>query len=372
MAAVGRLTGGVAHDFNNLLTVIVGSMEELTGELSEFPRLQDLGRVSLEAAERGAELIKRLLAYARNQPLAPEPVGCNRMLKTLQELVGSTLTEDIAVVLEPAGHPLFCLADAPQLTTALLNLCFNARDAMPGGGTLTLSVVRRSLESMGSPDPGRPSFAVFTVQDTGHGMSPETKAQAAEPFFTTKPAGKGSGLGLSMVYGFVHQSGGRLDIDSEFGVGTRVSIWLPETQPDPRIMQAVGAVEAAPDGRRGRILLVEDDRLIRSQAERQLRAMGHVVTIASDGVEALGILARSAEFDLLLTDVAMPNGVSGHELAERAKALNPAMRILLSSGHSEDAVIRGVERQAGVAFLPKPYRRTDLEQKIARLLSTPG
>jgi PAS domain S-box-containing protein len=371
MAAVGRLTGGVAHDFNNLLTVIVGSMEELTGALSEFPQLQDLGRVSLEAAERGAELIKRLLAYARNQPLAPEPVDCNRMLKNLQDLVGSTFTEDIAVVLEPASQPLFCLADAPQLTTALLNLCFNARDAMPRGGSLTLSVMRSSLESSkGGPDGGRSSFSVFTVKDTGHGMSPETKAQATEPFFTTKPAGEGSGLGLSMVYGFVDQSGGRLDIESEFGVGTRVSIWLPETQTDARIMQAAEPVEATPASRRGRILLVEDDPLIRSQAERQLRYMGHVVTTASDGVEALAILARSAEFDLLLTDVAMPNGLSGHELAEHAKSLNPGMRILLSSGHSEDAVIRGVERQGGVAFLSKPYRRTELEQKIAQLLNT--
>jgi len=371
MAAVGRLTGGVAHDFNNLLTVIIGSTEELTTALSDDPELQALGRLSLEAAERGAELIRRLLAYARSQPLASEPVDCNRMLESLLDLVRSTFTEDIRVVIEPAPQPLFCLADASQLTTALLNLCINARDAMPDGGTLTIRVARARPEPAGRSDlaAGASSYALFTVEDTGQGMSAETKAQAAEPFFTTKAVGEGSGLGLSMVYGFVSQSGGRLQIDSEFGAGSQISIWLPEIQLDQDLTQPVaGAIEAPRPPAEARILLVEDDPLIRSQAERQLRSMGHSVTTAADGMEALDLLARSPGFDLLLTDVVMPNGLGGHELAERARAMNPAMRILLSSGHSEEAVLRGADKRLGVAFLPKPYRRTELQMKVAQLL----
>jgi CheY-like chemotaxis protein/two-component sensor histidine kinase len=323
----------------------------------------------LEAAERGADLIRQLLAYARNQPLASVAVDCNRILEGLQELVRSTFTEDIEVVIEPAPDELYCLADATQLTTALLNLCINARDAMPDGGRLTMRVVRASREDGGD---GPRSYAVFTVEDTGHGMSDETKAQAAEPFFTTKSVGNGSGLGLSTVYGFVSQSGGQLQIDSQFGAGARVSIRLPETQPDrdpPPESVAMTDRPSAPF--KACVLLVEDDALIRSQAERQLRSMGHSVTVAADGVEALARLQES-EFDLMLTDIVMPNGLSGHELAERAQAINPTMRILLLSGHSEDAVLRGVEKRAGVAFLPKPYRRANLEDKIAQLLRTPA
>jgi|SRR5579859_4226943 len=370
MAAVGRLTGGMAHDFNNLLTVIIGSTEELTAALGGRPELQALSLLSLDAAEQGAEVIKRLLAYARNQPLASEAVDCNQVLESLQKLVRSTFTEDIEVVLGPAPDALFCLVDATQLTTALLNLCINARDAMPNGGTLAIRIARAHLEpGGGSVDPGSSSYAQFIVEDTGQGMSAETKAQAAEPFFTTKSLGRGSGLGLSMVHGFVSQSGGRMQIDSELGAGTRISIWLPEVLPDPSHSPAPAKeVETAPVPTGARILLVEDDVLIRSQAERQLRAMGHFVTTASDGGEALGLLQTAPRFDLLLTDVVMPNGLNGHELAERARAINPELRILLSSGHSEDQVLQGTGRRLGVAFLPKPYRRADLERKIAQLL----
>ena len=371
MAAVGRLTGGVAHDFNNLLTVIIGSTEELTAALPDDPGLQALSRLSLEAAERGAELIRRLLAYARSQPLASEPVDCNRMLESLEELVRSTFTEDIKVVIEPAPEALFCLADATQLTTALLNLCINARDAMPDGGRLTIRVARAQLGPADRSDGAEAasSYALFTVEDTGQGMSAETRAQAAEPFFTTKAVGEGSGLGLSIVYGFVSQSGGRLQIDSEFGAGSQIRIWLPEARPDPEVRQVeVAGIAPPPAPAEARILLVEDDPVIRSQAERQLRSMGHSVTTAADGVEALELLARSPGFDLLLTDVVMPNGLSGHELAERARAMDPAMPILLSSGHSEEAALRGAGARLGLAFLPKPYRRTELEKKVAELL----
>jgi PAS domain S-box-containing protein len=371
MAAVGRLTGGVAHDFNNLLTVIIGSMEELTEALSNAPEKQAMGQLALDAAEKGAELISRLLAYSRNQPLAPEAVDCNKLLEGVQEMVRRTFTEDIEVVIDPAAGELYCLADATQLTTALLNLCINARDAMPEGGKLTIRAARKpgKRDRGEGADDERESYAVLTVEDTGQGMSEETKERAAEPFFTTKTVGKGSGLGLSMVYGFVSQSGGRLQIESELGSGASVSIYLPETQPGA-VPAAAG--DAPPSPVAASILLVEDDDMIRSQVERQLRALGHSVTTASDGVEALVLLAGSPGFDLLLTDIVMPNGVSGHELADRARVLNPGLRVLLTSGHSEDAILRRAGKQAGDAFLAKPYRRADLEQKIARLLAPAG
>ncbi|HXA39036.1 MAG TPA: PAS domain S-box protein [Phenylobacterium sp.] len=372
MEAVGRLTGGVAHDFNNLLTVIIGSTEELSEALAGSPELQAMGRLALGAAERGAELVSRLLAYARNQPLAPESVDCNELLDDIQEMVRRTFAADIEVVLDKAPGELRCLADATQLTTALLNLCINARDAMSNGGRLTIHAARRS----GDPDPARASdepreaYAVLTVEDTGQGMSDETKERAAEPFFTTKMAGEGSGLGLSMVYGFVNQSGGRLEIDSELGSGSRISIYLPESQQDVARAERLDEVLAPSVG--ARVLLVEDDAMVRSQAERQLRALGHHVTVASDGVEALRLIADCPRFDVVMTDVVMPNGVNGRELAERARALIPDIRVLLTSGHSEDAIGRRGGRRRGDAFLPKPYRRAELERKIALLLQPSG
>jgi PAS domain S-box-containing protein len=368
MAAVGRLTGGVAHDFNNLLTIIIGSVEELTAALADAPKLQALGRFALDAAERGAQLISRLLAYSRNQPLAPESVDCNKLLEDIQGLVRRTFREDIAVAIEPAPGELHCLADATQLTTALLNLCINARDAMPGGGKLTIRAARERGGVGG--DGGSDAHAVITVEDTGQGMSEDTKEHAAEPFFTTKTVGNGSGLGLSMVYGFVSQSGGRLQIESELGSGARISIHLPETT---KAAIAIGrAGEAPPSPVKARILLVEDDDMIRSQVERQLRALGHSVTVASDGLEALTLIAASPRFDLLLTDMVMPNGVNGRELAERARAAIPGLRVLLTSGHSEDAILSGAGRHGGDAFLPKPYVRAELERKIALLFTQPA
>jgi CheY-like chemotaxis protein len=253
-----------------------------------------------------------------------------------------------------------------------LNLCINARDAMPNGGKLTIHAARRPGEpDLGgaSDEPGE-AYAVLTVEDTGQGMSEETRERAAEPFFTTKMAGEGSGLGLSMVYGFVNQSGGRLEINSELGSGSRISIYLPESQQD--VAQARRSDDVLAPSASARILLVEDDAMVRSQVERQLRALGHHVTVAPDGVEALRLITGSPEFDLVMTDVVMPNGVNGRELAERARALIPDLRVLLTSGHSEDAIGRRGGERRGDAFLPKPYRRAELERKIALLLQPSG
>jgi CheY-like chemotaxis protein len=315
------------------------------------------------------DLVARLLAYARNQPLAPQPVDCNTLLEEVYEMARLTFAQDIEVVVSPAPGALRCLADPAQLATALLNLCFNARDAMPDGGRLTVRAARAASEP-GVPNGGDDGSVVFTVEDTGQGMSDKTREQAAEPFFTTKGAGEGSGLGLSMVYGFVHQSGGRLQIDSELGAGARISLYLPETDREVAVREPAAGSPAPPV--KAHVLLVEDDGLVRSQVQRQLLALGHRVTVAADGVQALKIIAEGAIFDLLLTDVVMPNGLNGRELADRARASLPGLRVLLTSGYSAEEIRRGAGGYGGDGFLPKPYRRSELERKIASLLQPSG
>ena len=369
MEAVGRLTGGVAHDFNNLLTVIMGSAEAVAEASPDRPEVVAQARLALDAADRGPELVARLLAFSRNQPLVPQPLDCNEILNGVREMVRRTFTEDIDVVFEKGPEGLRCLADRTQLTTALLNLCLNARDAMPNGGRLVLRAAYapgKGVPRKAGASPPNP-FVVLTVEDNGSGMSEETREHATEPFFTTKGVGDGSGLGLSMVYGFASQSGGSLQIESALGVGTRVDLCLPAT--DARVLPEPASDDLPTSLVEARILVVEDDDLIRAQVERQLRVLGHRVTVAANGVEALELLLGNREFDLLMTDVVMPAGMNGRELAERARALAPHMRILLTSGHDEDAFRRGSGGHGGDDFLSKPYRRKDLEVKISRLLA---
>jgi CheY-like chemotaxis protein len=356
MEAVGRLTGGVAHDFNNLLTAVIGSAEVLSHNLSDRPDLQPMADLVLEAAERGADLVSRLLAFSRRQPLAPQPIECTAFLETLVAMLRRTLGEDIEVAVTPFAGELRCLADPAQLTSAMLNLCFNARDAMPNGGRLAIAAARQ-------PERYGTAWVVLSVEDTGAGMAPETIERALEPFFTTKPAGQGSGLGLSMVYGFATQSGGRLEIESELGRGARVKLYLPET------CEAVtAAVEPTPTpaATGQHILVVEDDDLVRAQAGRQLAALGYRVTEASHGREALDRLGQIADIDLVLTDVVMPGGMSGRQLADHARLLNPRLRILFTSGYTEDAIVKGGRLTAD--FLAKPYRRAELARKVAEAL----
>ena len=225
MEALGRLTGGIAHDFNNLLGVIIGSAENLAAQLADAPELQAAANLALDAAERGSYLVARLLAFARTQPLAPRAIDCGAFLRDLSPILKRTLSKAIEIDFEVPERPLFCLADHAQLTSALLNLCINARDAMPDGGRIAVKVQPEDCAAAGAP-----AYVVFQVRDTGEGMSAETQARALEPFFTTKPDGKGSGLGLSMIHGFASQSGGRLEIDSQPGCGTQVRIFLPQTE----------------------------------------------------------------------------------------------------------------------------------------------
>jgi CheY-like chemotaxis protein len=270
-----------------------------------------------------------------------------------------TLGRGIEVELNAGPQDACCLADPTQLTSAMLNLCINARDAMPAGGVLSLSVEREAGRH------GAPDLVVLSVEDTGEGMSAQTRAQALEPFFTTKPPGKGSGLGLSMVYGFAVQSGGRLEIESEPGGGTRIRLALPQAASCPQAAQAWEEVPAVAAGRR--VVLVEDDDLVRGQVMRHLAALGCEVSAHANGLDALDALAAGDRVDLLMTDINMPGGLNGRQLADHARLLDPDLRILFTSGHTDDPVLRTVRHDPHAGFIAKPYRRADLARKLAEL-----
>jgi len=363
MEAIGRLTGGIAHDFNNLLTVVIGSTESLADGLEQAPELQSLARLALDAAERGAELVSRLLAFARTQPLASRPIDCGAFLRDLLPILQRTIDSRVAIEVRTGDAPLFCLADRTQLTSAMLNLAINARDAMPLGGRLTIGASREAAADGDRDGDGR-GHVVLSVEDTGEGMSPQTRARALEPFFTTKPEGQGSGLGLSMVHGFASQSGGRLEIESEPDAGTRVRIYLPETLA-PTAQGAVASdAPAAPSVPR-HVLLVEDDDLLRDQVQRQLTSLGCRVSAQRNGHDALRQLDASPDIDLLMTDIVMPGGMNGRELADQARTLSPRLRVLFTSGHTDEPSIRALRADGRSGFLGKPYRRSALVRELA-------
>jgi PAS domain S-box-containing protein len=360
MEAIGRLTGGIAHDFNNLLTVVIGSTESLADELEKAPELRSLARLALDAAERGAELVSRLLAFARTQPLASRAIDCGAFLQDLLPILQRTINSQVAIELRTTGAPLFCLADRTQLTSAMLNLAINARDAMPSGGRLTIGAAREGGDGQ--------AYVVLSVEDTGEGMSPQTRGRALEPFFTTKPEGQGSGLGLSMVHGFATQSDGRLEIDSEPEAGTRVRIYLPQTDA-PTLADGVEADVAAAPAAPRHVLLVEDDDLLRDQVQRQLTSLGCRVTAQRNGHDALRRLDAHPDIDLLITDVVMPGGMNGRQLADQARLMNPKLRVLFTSGHTDEPAIRALRMDGRSGFLGKPYRRSDLARELTAAFS---
>jgi PAS domain S-box-containing protein len=357
MEVVGRLTGGIAHDFNNLLTVVIGATESLAEALADRPDLAPVAGVALEAAQRGAELVGQLMAVSRTQPLAPQTINCNRFLEGLQPMLKRTLGGQIEVAMATAAGEVCCLADQTQLTSAILNLCINARDAMPDGGRLTLAASTAVEDS---------SLVRLTVADTGEGMTPAVRARALEPFFTTKAEGQGSGLGLSMVNGFAIQSGGRLEIETAPGAGTTVTVCLPRIGSCSDAPRTQAPVESLPEGLR--VLLVEDDDLVRGQVVRQLQALGCEVIACGCGYDALDVLAAGQPMQLMMTDINMPGGLNGRQLADHVRLLDPDLPILFSSGHTEDPVLRTAGRDPRTAFLAKPYRRADLAAKLAGLL----
>ncbi|THC40755.1 hypothetical protein C2862_20545 [Massilia sp. Mn16-1_5] len=373
LESLGRLTGGLAHDFNNWLTVILGNAEELVDALAAQPQLRDIARLIQMAGERGADLTRRLLAFGRRQALKPQILAVGEAIESIRPLIARSLPENIDLQLLEMNHRWCVYADRAQLEAAILNLCLNARDAMPNGGKLAIELLLVEMESPAaerskSLPPGE--YVVIAVADNGSGIPQDVMDHVFEPFFTTKDEASGSGLGLSMVYGFVKQSSGDVTIYSEPGRGTQVKLYLPRahTEPEPR------PGPAASSGVRLRagcaILLVEDDPIVRAHLSTQLRELGCAVVEASRAEEALARLAAGESFDLLFTDVVMP-GLSGIELSKRARALRPGMRILLSSGYTFEAMRHQDDLGPDVRFLNKPYGKSVLAQALSDALGEP-
>ncbi|TVQ90732.1 MAG: PAS domain S-box protein [Deltaproteobacteria bacterium] len=373
MQAIGQLTGGVAHDFNNLLTVILGNIELLSERTTQQHELHRLANEAMAAAERGAALTSRLLAFARRQPLEPKAIDVNQLLRRSDHMFRRTLPEDIEIETVAAAGLWLADVDPGQLENALLNLALNARDAMPRGGRLTFETanVRIDEDYAANHDEVSPGpYVLVSVSDTGHGMSPETVQRAFEPFYTTKGSGRGSGMGLSMVFGFIKQSGGHVKIYSEPGEGTSVKLYLPRShaqKPSP-------ADTPSYDIRGGHehILVVEDDRHVRDHLERQLRSLGYRVSTAASGREALDLLQANPTVELLFTDVVMPGGMSGPQLAARVRERSPDIGILYTSGYTENAIVHQGRLDEGVHLLTKPYNRQALARKVRKALDEPG
>jgi len=370
MEAVGQLTGGVAHDFNNLLTVIAGNLEMLEASLKD-DRQREMLREAQDAVQDGAKLTSQLLAFGRRQPLNPRPTDVGPLLSNFAELLRRALGESIELSIVTTGSAHLAVVDAPQLQNALLNLAINARDAMPNGGRLTIEISHVRLDAdyaqaYAEVRTGR--YVLVAVSDTGEGMSEEVRERAFEPFFTTKPTGAGTGLGLSMVYGFVKQSGGTIQLYSELGRGTTVRLFLPladGVQSAAEPMRGKADQDAMPGGSET-ILLVEDDSRLRRVASRRLRSLGYQVIEAENGANALTLLAAHPEIAMIFTDFVMPGGMNGDELADGALAAKPAIKILFTSGYAEPAAARRKLRTG--AWLKKPYTAIELARKIRDVL----
>ena len=372
MEAVGQLTGGVAHDFNNLLTVILGNLEMLEIRMTADETTGGLLKEAQEAAELGAELTGRLLAFARRQPLAPKVIDVNALVLEMSELLRRTLGEAIQINTALAnGLPQTCV-DPGQLQNALLNLAINARDAMSGAGSLTIETRAAILDetyTLAHPDVPPGSYVELSVSDSGCGMAPDVQARAFEPFFTTKQSASGTGLGLSMVYGFAKQSKGHVRLYSELGTGTTVSLYLPPAETVAET-EAPG-LDLSDDlqGRGETVLVVEDDERVRRTSVARLEQLGYRVLQADRGEAALRILAEAGRIDLLFTDVIMPGDMNGPELAEEVLRRAPGTRVLFTTGFAEAAVL-GQEgpAQPGQEILRKPYRLTDLAGRVRTIL----
>jgi PAS domain S-box-containing protein len=370
MEALGQLTGGIAHDFNNILTVITGTIEILADAVEKEPQLAAITRMIDDAAARGAELTQHLLAFARKQPLQPREVDVNTLIIDTAKLLRPTLGEHIEI--ESVFEDEACVAtvDPNQLATAILNLSLNARDAMPNGGKLILETGSAFLDENyatvhGDVPPGR--YALIAVSDTGTGIPAAILDKVFNPFFTSKGPGKGTGLGLSMVYGFVKQSAGHIKIYSEEGHGTTIKMYLP---PGTGALVAAEATNAlAVQGGHETILVVEDDKLVREYVLTQLHSLGYVTLDAANAAEALALVEAGNEFDLLFTDVIMPGAMNGRQLADELQRRRPGLKVLFTSGYTENAIIHHGRLDTGVMLLAKPYRKSDMAVMIRRALA---
>jgi len=372
MEAIGHLTGGVAHDFNNLLQIVSANLDLVAADSRGNPQFASRLQNAIVAVERGSRLTAQLLAFSRRQAHEPQSTNPGRLMQDMTDLLRRTLGEQIEVESIVAGGMWNTLVDPNQLQNAILNLAINARDAMPEGGKLTIEVAnafldddyaRRHAEVM----PGQ--YVMIAVSDTGHGMTPEIAARAFDPFFTTKPEGRGTGLGLSQVYGFVKQSGGHVKLYSEVGHGSTVKLYVPRTG---KAQENVMSHASAP-GRGGRetILVVEDDEGVRAAVCDMLGDLGYGLLKAENAEQALAILKGGAKIDLLFTDVVMPGPMNTREMARLARELNPELKILFTSGYTQNAIVHNGRLDSDVFLLSKPYRKDDLARKLRSLLDAP-
>jgi nitrogen-specific signal transduction histidine kinase len=369
MEAVGQLTGGIAHDFNNILTVITGTIEILADAVAKEPQLAAITRMIDEAATRGADLTQHLLAFARKQPLQPRETDVNALIVETGKLLRPTLGEQIEIESVFEDEACFATVDPNQLVTAILNLALNARDAMPDGGKLILETGSAYLDENyaamhGEVRPGR--YALIAVSDTGTGIPAGILDKVFNPFFTSKGPGKGTGLGLSMVYGFVKQSAGHIKIYSEEGHGTTIKMYLPPGTGAALVSEAALASDV--EGGHETILVVEDDKLVRDFVLTQLHSLGYVTLDAANGAEALAIAEAGHEFDLLFTDVIMPGAMNGRQLADEIQMSRPDLKVLFTSGYTENAIIHHGRLDSGILLLAKPYRKSDMAVMIRKAL----
>ena len=372
MEAIGQLTGGVAHDFNNILTVITGSIEILGDAIKDRPDLVQITDMISAAAARGADLTQHLLAFARRQPLQPRSTDVNALEIDAARLLRPTLGEHIEIESMLAHDSAPALIDPSQLSTAMLNLALNARDAMPNGGKLTLEtknvVLDESYAGMNSEvKPG--NYVMIAVSDTGKGIPGSVLDKVFEPFFTTKEVGKGSGLGLSMVYGFVKQSNGHIKIYSEEGHGTTVKLYLPQAGCVPDAPAAETGIAGGVHGDES-ILIVEDDALVREYVVTQVSRFGYRTLAAGNAAEALAIVDGPERIDLLFTDVIIPGGMNGRQLATEALKRRAGLKVLYTSGYTENAIVHHGRLDPGVLLLPKPYLSSDLARMIRTALAS--
>ncbi|SEM75998.1 hypothetical protein SAMN05443254_103588 [Bradyrhizobium sp. OK095] len=373
MEAVGQLTGGIAHDFNNLLTGIIGSLELLQTRLGQG-RVNEIDRyvtAAQGAAKRAAALTHRLLAFSRRQTLDPKPTDLNRLVMGMEDMIRRTVGPEIAVEVVTAGGLWATLIDASQLENTLLNLCINARDAMPGGGRLTIETANRWLDEHGAGErdltPGQ--YVSLCVTDTGTGMTPDIIERAFDPFFTTKPIGQGTGLGLSMVYGFVRQSGGQVRIYSEVNQGTTMCLYLPRHYgKEADKPSALATRTAARPQADHTILVVDDEPSIRMLLTDALEEIGFNVLEAHDGPTGLNILQSEATIDLLITDVGLPGGMNGRQLADAARTTRPALKVLFITGYAENAIIGNGQLAPGMQVLTKPFVVEALSSRVLDMI----
>lgn len=371
LEAVGQLTGGVAHDFNNLLTVVIGNSQILSETFEESNKLKPLADMILQAGYRGAELTRSLLAFARKQPLDPKPVNIKQLIEQLWPLLERAIGEEIVIQLI-ADEPLQqVMVDPGQFENALLNLALNAKDAMPKGGRLVIEAEHTNLPDQYAQthDINSGDYVVLAISDSGCGIPASELDKVFEPFYTTKSKDKGTGLGLAMVYGFIKQSNGHVNIYSEPEQGTTVRLYLPIAT-DKTAAATLKSSNAELQKGHETILVVEDDTMVRQHVISQLTALGYNVLAAADGKQAMQILETDQPIDLLLTDVVLPEGFNGRNIAENALKLRPTLRVLYTSGYTENSIVHHGRLDKGVLLLSKPYKREELASKVRMALAS--